>query len=234
MEYPLTMISPGDAEIAAFIAAVMAYGNIKQIDSTLRKIFSALGEAPREAILGKSIVNLQEKFIFGHRFYTAKDIQILLLALQKILLKYDTLQNFFKRNFSPLHRNVKEMLEMTSADFEEIFLSNDLPISAGMKFMFPRPSRGSACKRMNLFLRWMIRKDDIDLGLWDNIPTSKLIIPVDTHIAKISRKLGLTKRKNVNWQMAEEITENLRKFDESDPVKYDFALCHIGMRKLDF
>ncbi|NUN07705.1 MAG: TIGR02757 family protein [Ignavibacteriaceae bacterium] len=234
MEYPLMMGNPGDAEIAAFISAAMAYGNIKQIDSTLRKIFSALGNSPVEAILGNTKMKYLQSISFGHRFYTPTDIQNLLSALQKILIKYSSLQNFFSRNFNPLYPNVKEMLEATSSDFEEIVLSNELPMTAGMRFIFPRPSGGSACKRMNLFLRWMIRKDDIDLGIWDNIPTSKLIIPVDTHIARISRKLGLTKRKNVSWTMAEEITENLRKFDGTDPVKYDFALCHIGMRKLEF
>jgi len=98
--------------------------------------------------------------------------------------------------------------------------------------MFPDPKKGSACKRMNLFLRWMVRKDDMDLGLWGEIPTSKLIIPVDTHVARIAKELGLTKQTTANWKMAEEITENLKMFDREDPVKYDFALCHIGMRKL--
>ena len=100
--------------------------------------------------------------------------------------------------------------------------------------MFPLPEKSSACKRMNLFLRWMVRKDELDFGLWYEIPTSKLVIPVDTHIARISKSLKLTERKNVSWQMAEEITQNLKKFDEIDPVKYDFAICHIGIRKLKF
>jgi uncharacterized protein (TIGR02757 family) len=107
-------------------------------------------------------------------------------------------------------------------------------ISAGIKFMFPRPELGSACKRMNLFLRWMVRKDELDFGIWNEIPSDKLVIPVDTHIARICQLLKLTKRKNVSWKMAEEITENLKRFDPADPVKYDFAICHIGMRKLKF
>ena len=100
--------------------------------------------------------------------------------------------------------------------------------------MFPFPELGSACKRMNLFLRWMVSKDDLDFGLWSEIFTNKLIIPVDTHIARICKKLELTTYKNVSWKMAEEITENLKKFDPVDPVKYDFAICHIGMRKMKF
>ncbi len=107
-------------------------------------------------------------------------------------------------------------------------------LSRGLKFMFPLPEKGSACKRMNLFLRWMVRKDELDFGLWGEIPTSKLIMPVDTHIARICKQLKLTESKNVSWNMAEEITKNLKKFDLNDPVKYDFAICHIGMRKLSF
>ena len=100
--------------------------------------------------------------------------------------------------------------------------------------MFPLPELGSACKRMNLFLRWMIRKDELDFGLWNKIAPHKLVIPVDTHVARICRELGLTSKKNVNWGMAEEITANLMKYDPADPVKYDFAICHIGMRKMIF
>ncbi len=100
--------------------------------------------------------------------------------------------------------------------------------------MFPNPQKGSACKRMNLFLRWMVRKDELDFGLWEEIPKDKLLIPVDVHIARICKQLKLTKKKNVSWKMAEEITEKLKKFDSEDPVKYDFAICHIGMRKLVF
>ena len=100
--------------------------------------------------------------------------------------------------------------------------------------MFPLPEKGSACKRMNLFLRWMVRKDELDFGLWNEIEKKKLVIPVDTHIARICKTLKLTKRKNVSWKMAEEITEKLKIFDPDDPVKYDFAICHIGIRKLKF
>jgi uncharacterized protein (TIGR02757 family) len=104
-------------------------------------------------------------------------------------------------------------------------------VTGGIKFMLPDPAKNSACKRMNLFLRWMVRKDNIDFGLWHEIGTDKLVIPVDTHVARISKSLGLTRRKIINWKMAEEITGNLKKFNPSDPVKYDFAICHIGMNK---
>src|SRR5690606_18004411 len=107
-------------------------------------------------------------------------------------------------------------------------------ISSGFSFMFPIPEKNSACKRLNLFLRWMVRKDELDFGFWNSVKPDKLIIPVDTHIARICRELDLTKKRNVTWQMAEEITNNLKLYDPVDPVKYDFAVCHIGIRKLKF
>ena len=102
----------------------------------------------------------------------------------------------------------------------------------GLTQFFPMPEKGSACKRMNLFLRWMVRTKDIDFGIWDKIPPSKLIIPLDTHIAKISRCLDLTKRISSDWKTAKEITESLKKLDPRDPLKYDFALCHHGISGL--
>ncbi len=102
----------------------------------------------------------------------------------------------------------------------------------GLLQFFPSPSKGSACKRMNLFLRWMIRKRDIDFGIWKGIPENKLIIPLDTHIAKISRCLGFTKRRSQDWKMAVEITNALKKLDPEDPLKYDFAMCHYGIAGL--
>jgi uncharacterized protein (TIGR02757 family) len=98
------------------------------------------------------------------------------------------------------------------------------------EYLFPSPQSGSACKRLNMYLRWMVRKKDgIDLGVWENVPVFKLVIPVDTHVARIARNIGLTRRTTVDWRMSEEITLNLRRFDPADPVRYDFSLCRSGM-----
>jgi uncharacterized protein (TIGR02757 family) len=102
----------------------------------------------------------------------------------------------------------------------------------GMAQFFPSPVKGSACKRMNLFLRWMVRKKDIDFGLWKSIPGNKLVIPLDIHIARISQCLGFTRRASADWKAAREITEALKKLDPDDPLKYDFALCHHGISGL--
>lgn len=234
VEFPLRITSPPDREIASFISAVMAYGNVRQINTSLKNIFTFLGNHPYDAILNFSGVSENHPLSVKHRFYSSNDIGTLFYVLNHILLKYGSLKIFFLKNYDESDENVGGMIEKTGLEFYSILDQLKIPLTHGLKFMFPRPSGGSACKRINLFLRWMVRKDQIDFGLWNEIPASKLIIPVDIHIARISRDLGLTNQKSVSWRMAEEITENLKKFDQYDPVKYDFALCHIGMRKERF
>lgn len=220
-----------DIEIVGFISSIFAYGNVSQINLILSKIFSELGTSPYQKILG---MNESEIKIFTnkirYRFYTPQDVEELFLTLQKILSENFSLKNIFLERYKSSDKNIKTAL----SHFSEQILNYFPTKTRGIKFMFPNPNDGSTCKRMNLFLRWMVRRDELDFGLWNEIATSKLIIPVDTHIAKICKQLKLTKRNSVNWAMAEEITENLKKIDSDDPVKYDFALCHIGMRKLKF
>jgi len=168
-----------------------------------------------------------------HRFYTGKDIVVFFRVLKRVYTENESLRKFFVQHYDGKEPNLKQAINYFSNSMIE-YAEEESKLTNGIKFMFPLPSLGSACKRINLFLRWMIRKDELDFGLWKEIPPSKLIIPVDTHIARICQELKLTSLKNVNWKMAEEITDNLRKFDPKDPVKYDFAICHIGMRKLKF
>jgi uncharacterized protein (TIGR02757 family) len=222
-----------DIEVMGFIASVFAYGNVIQIINTLNKFIHLSGNKPYNFILDYSNSNVKQSII--HRFYTAKDINHLFLLLSKAYREYGSLKTLFLRFYNPDSRNLKEAISGFSNHFISNYKkSNKNGISLGIKFMFPLPELGSACKRMNLFLRWMVRKDELDFGLWKEIPANKLVIPVDTHVAKISRSLKLTATKNISWKMAEEITEKLKKIDPVDPVKYDFAICHIGMRKLNF
>jgi uncharacterized protein (TIGR02757 family) len=224
-------------EIMGIIASIFAYGNIKQIINTLNKILNISENNPYMFVWNFHKKDLKFKLKYlRHRFYTGEDIAILFSLLCDIYKEFGTLRNFFMKTYRPADENIKKSLSGLSTQF--ILRAEDRcaggKLSPGVKFMFPVPENGSACKRMNLFLRWMVRKDELDFGLWNEIPADKLIIPVDTHIARICRTLKLTKKKNINWAMAEEITKNLKKFDPLDPVKYDFAICHIGMRKLEF
>ncbi len=222
-----------DIETIGFIASVFAYGNVTQINNTLNKIICLMENRPYEYLINSGGLPLHIRSLdLKHRFYTEADVKLFLSLLNNILKKYGSLKNLFIRFYNSSEPNLKNCISKFSDYLLDLAASPN--ISAGIKFMFPRPELGSACKRMNLFLRWMVRKDELDFGLWSEIPTNKLVIPVDTHIARICKSLKLTKRKNVSWKMAEEITENLKKFDPDDPVKYDFAICHIGMRKMVF
>jgi uncharacterized protein (TIGR02757 family) len=220
--------SPEDIETAGLLSSVFAYGNVLQIIRTLDKIFSITDMKPYEFVTNYNRKSSEKLYEIKHRFYTSSDIHIFFSVYNKILKRHNSLENLFMRNYDPSEKNIMNPLNAFSGSF----ISEADELTSGVKFMFPMPEKGSSCKRMNLFLRWMVRKDELDFGLWKGVGTDKLVIPVDTHIARISKELGLTKRKNVSWKMAEEITDNLKKFDPHDPVKYDFAICHIGMMGL--
>ncbi len=226
-----------DIEVVGFIASIFSYGNVTQIINTLNKILIISNSKPYDFVANfyKESNKIKLKGL-KHRFYTDEDIQNFFTSLNRIYKQKSSLKDLFLENFNATDKNIKKGLSLFSKNFiDEIRIrTKSKKVSLGVRFMFPLPELGSACKRMNLFLRWMVRKDDLDFGLWNEISTDKLVIPVDTHIARICKSLKLTTYKNVSWKMAEEITENLKKFDPVDPVKYDFAICHIGMRKMKF
>jgi len=223
-----------DIEAIGFIASVFAYGNVTQIVRVLNSIVISTESKPNDFILNFNKKNYKKLAGLKHRFYTEDDVITFFLLLRKIYSDHDSIKNLFLKDYDPSEENLKQAISGFPHSCLKIIKKMKREISPGLRFMFPLPDLGSACKRMNLFLRWIVRKDDLDFGLCNEIPTNKLLIPVDTHVARICRSLHLTKRKNVSWRMAEEITENLKKFDPEDPVKYDFAICHIGMRKMEF
>ena len=224
-----------DIEIIGFISSIFSYGNVSQIINTLNRITGILGVHPYNAILNMTIKEIDRYFCeLVHRFYTSGDIKLLFEVLHNVLDREKGIKEIFLQNYFDFSGELN--LKLPLSKFSNFFLKSfpDEKITPGIRFMFADPLTGSACKRMNLFLRWMIRKDELDFGFWNEIPKSKLVIPVDTHVARICTSLNLTSRKNISWKMAEEITENLKQFDSIDPVKYDFAICHIGMRKMVF
>jgi uncharacterized protein (TIGR02757 family) len=224
-----------DIEVVGLIASIFAYGNVKQIENTLKKFIFVFDGKPYSFIKNFSLSKDSKKIAgIKHRFYSEDDIVKLFIILNKEIKKHKSIKQIFLLGYNISDENVKNGISKFSNHFLNSFLETFGDISDGIKFMFSIPEKGSACKRVNLFLRWMVRKDKLDFGLWNEIQTSKLVIPVDTHIARICKSLKLTKRKNADWKMAEEITYNLKKFDPNDPVKYDFAICHIGIRKLKF
>ena len=235
LQFPHLFENKNDIEVIAFIASVFAYGSVTQIINTLYKIVDRMDHKPLNFIKKFNIKSDAPIFKgMNHRFYRESDIVHLFKLIQVSLTEYGSLKKLFLNGYNRSDKNVKIGIMNFSRFFLDTHFKNFGNISNGIKFMFPLPEKGSACKRMNLFLRWMVRHDELDFGLWDEIPKNKLVIPVDTHIAKICRQLKLTKRKNISWNMAQEITDKLKKYDPIDPVKYDFALCHIGMRKMKF
>jgi len=156
-----------------------------------------------------------------HRFTTGQDIAQLLRGVKRVIEKHGSLQKCF---LSRLHPNDHNVIPALSAFVENIF-------PEGCDFLIPTPGRGSACKRLNLFLRWMVRRDEVDPGGWDGVPPSKLLVPLDTHMHRIALALGLTKRKQADLRTAIEITEAFRKLSPGDPVRYDFVLTRFGIRK---
>ena len=227
---------PYDQEIAAVIASSFAYGSIVIILRTLESIFVNLGSSPRSYIEQfDPQAGLRTFSGFKHRFNDGRDLCALLWGMRQMVERAGSIQSFFLQGHNDADIDVSGSLNRYAAnalalDYSDVFGTGDIPPDSYFPFLFPAPASGSACKRLCMFLRWMVRPaDGIDLGLWGGITPAQLIIPVDTHISRISRYLGLTCRKAADWRMAREITSALRIFDPTDPVKYDFSLAHLGI-----
>lgn len=224
-----------DIEAAGFIAASLAFGKVSLFLPVVERILSAMGEAPG-AFIRDFDARKQGGLFEGirYRFYRTGDIVALLHVMGVLVREHGSLEAVFLRHYLPAHPDTGPALaglvgEAVRTDTSPVYGKKRLP---GFRFLFPSPAAGSACKRLNLFLRWMVRRADIDLGVWDAVPPSKLVIPLDTHIARVSRCLGLTRRRSNDWKTAVEITEALKTLDPRDPLKYDFALCHRGISGL--
>lgn len=213
-------------EIAGFLAACFAYGAVEQIEKFLTNLLGKMGKSPAKFIKNLSIKDKQKFKSLKYRFNNSGDIISLLTILKKILKRYSSIENLFLACYSDSDENIIP----AAKKFIQVFLKlHNRPIPAGLKFLLSNPANGGTCKRLFLFLRWMVRKDKVDTGLWKTIDKSKLIVPVDVHIGRLSRILGLHNRKTVNLKTALEISTSLRVICPQDPVKYDFALCRIGI-----
>ncbi|HDH34658.1 MAG TPA: TIGR02757 family protein [Nitrospirae bacterium] len=236
IEFPHRYSDPGDIEVVGFIAASLAYGKVGLFKPVIEKILEPCGKRPAEFIMNFSMKR-DAGYMKGisYRFNREEDIVCLVYMLSCVLKEWGTLKKLFSNFYKDEDIDIRKALAGFIGHFYEIDTSPVYGINIkpnGLKQLLSNPRKGSACKRMNLFLRWMVRTGDIDFGIWDNILPNKLIIPLDTHIAKISKCFGLTRRAFADWKMAEEITALLREFDPEDPLKYDFALCHHGISGL--
>ena len=225
-----------DREISGFISSCFAYGKVELFKAVLEALHEKMGRSPYGFVLAFDPV--KQGGLFGrikYRFNERDDILCLFFVLSQVLKRYSSLEEVFMKYYRPEDGTIRNgleglMSELLSIDTSAVYGSDIRP--RGFRQLFPLPSGGSACKRANLFLRWMIRDRDIDFGVWKGVPKNRLVIPLDTHIARISRCLRFTERQPQDWKTAVEITEALKRLDPEDPLKYDFALCHHGISGL--
>jgi uncharacterized protein (TIGR02757 family) len=225
-----------DREIVGLIASSLAYGRVEGIRRSIEKVMGIMGSDPYGFTMRFRPSRDSRLFSgFVHRFNRGEDISCLLYFVRQMIEECGSIGGFFLKGYSPSKGGMKVALTAFSAnvlslDSAAIYGEKAFPKDAGVRFFFPSPEAGSACKRLNLYLRWMVRRGDtLDFGLWKEVDPAALIIPLDTHVARISRNIGLTKRANADWKMAEEVTAELKKLDPVDPLKYDFSLCRLGI-----
>ncbi|MBI4483475.1 MAG: TIGR02757 family protein [Acidobacteria bacterium] len=228
---------PLDREVVSFLSAVLAFGRADIIRDHLEALLGRMGPSPA-AYLRRFDPREGERALqhFVHRWIRGRDLACLMHLLRQVLESHGSLKALFLEGFDPHEEHVGPALSrfvgrLLSQECSPFYRSGLLPPKARVRFFLPSPQDGSACKRLNLFLRWMVRQDSLDLGLWPEVPTSRLVVPLDVHVYRVSRALGLTRLKSPGWKMALQITRSLKRFDPEDPVKYDFSLCRLGMLK---
>lgn len=213
-----------DIEIVAFISVLFAYGSRKVFIPKLDELFSKMGKKPLEYIKNGEFSNLIN---FNYRFAKENDVIEILKILSKLYNSNETIQTLFRYGYEQ-KSDIKGMLQVVTDYF---YLNSTDNVGEGFYFMLANPKNNGAMKRLNMFLRWLVRKPPVDFGLWDFIPTSELLIPLDTHVAKISREMNLLTRKSNDFKAVLELTDKLKQFDANDPTKYDFAIYAKGINE---
>ena len=222
--------NPADIEIAAFLASALAYGRVQQIEKSLNNLLGRMGDSPSEFVINFDRNKRRTLKDFKHRFTTGDDISDLLTLLRTIINRCGSIEQYFALGYNPGERNIIPALSKFCNSLLEIQAAGGKgQPTRGLKYLLVSPAGGSACKRLNLFLRWMVRDDDVDTGLWKSIEKARLIVPIDVHMGRLCKILGLYDRRTVSLSAAEEITESFAEIEPADPVKYDFALSRIGI-----
>jgi uncharacterized protein (TIGR02757 family) len=231
--FPHRYADPADRELVGLLSACLAYGRVDLFSAQLELVLAAMGPSParfvREFDPPRDAVRF-ERFLY--RFNRPRDVAAFCLAARDLLAGHGSLEQFFLAGYRETDPHVGPALERFARGFLDARLDAVFPrgrLSRGYRHLFPLPSTGGPCKRLHLFLRWMVRREPPDFGLWRRVSPAKLLMPIDTHIENMSRAVGLTRRRTRNWRMAEDITRRLAVLDPEDPVKYDFALCHKRM-----
>lgn len=218
-----------DIEIAGFFAAIFAWGNRTTIINKARELLQLMEMAPHDFITNHTEADIKKLLQFKHRTFNTTDLLYFIAFLQHHYNKYNSLEDAFVKH-KPVDVVFEEAVEPMLIGFHNYFFSmDDMP--ARTRKHIATPAKNSSCKRLNMYLRWMVRNDKkgVDFGIWKKIKPSQLICPVDLHVARVAKRFNLLTRKPVDWQAAVELTQYLRKLDPADPVKYDFALFGLGV-----
>ncbi len=221
---------PRDMEIAALLSAELAYGRVQQIEKSLTDLLGRMGTSPFEFVMSFDKQKRQKLKSFKHRFTAGNDISDLFELLKKVLNRHGSIKEFFLLGYNPGDKDIIPALSKFCDSLLNMYAkTHKRAAPSQLSYLLTRPAVGSACKRLNLFLRWMVRNDDVDTGLWKHIDKAKLIVPVDVHMGRLCRILGFHDRKAVSLSTAIKITESFAEIEPTDPVKYDFALSRVGI-----
>jgi uncharacterized protein (TIGR02757 family) len=225
-----------DREVVAFCASALAFGRVGSVLQSIERLLAVMGPSP--AAFVRRFDPRRDAAAFAglvHRWTRERDLVALVWLLKQMIDARGSIEGFFvddHRDYRPDAVDIEAALDSFSTRALALDLRaayGRVPRRAGVCYFFPRPSAGSGCKRLNLFLRWMVRRDALDLGIWRAVSPAQLIVPLDTHVIRVGRCLGLTRYTSPGWRMARDITASLRQLDPDDPVKYDYSLCHLGM-----
>ncbi|GAB2614910.1 TIGR02757 family protein [Belliella aquatica] len=217
-----------DIEISGFIASILAWGQRKTIINKCIELFAMMDNAPHDFMLNHSENELKPFLNFKHRTFNDIDTLYFIEFFTWYYRNHESLETAFLQEYS---QDI-DVMDRLLANFHDFFFQlPDAPLRTRKHIATPK--RKAACKRINMFLRWMVRQDDkgVDFGIWKTIQPSQLICPCDLHVDRVGRKLGLITRKQTDWITAIELTQKLREFDPADPVKYDFALFGLGVEE---
>lgn len=223
LEFLYDYDDPADREIVALIASSLAYGAVRQILRSVKSVLDRM-ESPNAFLRNSSRQLLIDTFKdFKHRFTTGRELATMLYGVKKVVERCGSLHACFAEGSKREHETVIPGLSAFVNELSSVF-------DGKPRSLLPSPEAGSACKRLNLFLRWMVRQDEVDPGGWNSVPASKLVVPLDVHMYRISFALGFTRRKQANLRTALEITSAFREIAPEDPVRYDFCLTRLGIR----
>lgn len=237
-----------DLEVAGYCAAALAFGRVSSVLRSVDALLGAMGRSPGRFV--RRFDPWRDAETVGaitHRWARGTDLVALLWILRRMIETHGSIESCFLEGHDPNAEDVAGAIDrfseraLATDGLDDVYGARtgghsvgalspgDAAPRRGVGYFFPRPSKGSACKRFNLYLRWMVRRDRLDVGAWSGVRPAQLIVPLDVHVIRVGQCLGLTRYRSPGLPMAREITASLRRLDPDDPVKYDFALCHIGM-----